>query len=136
MNGSMIPYPDKSITVTKSGDDYLLHSKTNEIILDEKYDHNLLLTEAQVLSKDMDATAYPTYMDTPQGRIVSAIRTVFRQPPTAPPAEVLISVSYAKVGSFQLPESLHYEIKNIGSFEFTLDNCSVTTDTSDKAEKP
>ena len=77
----------------------------------------------------MTSYAYPTYADTPDGRVVSAIRTVFRQPPTAPPAELNIRVSYTPVQGFRIPDTLDYELKNVGSFEFKFSACSVRDST-------
>ena len=59
--------------------------------------------------------------------VISAIRTIFRQPPTAPPAELNIHVSYTPVQSFRIPDTLSYELKNVGSFEFKFSACSVET---------
>ncbi|HEV2577725.1 MAG TPA: hypothetical protein VGU25_11000 [Acidobacteriaceae bacterium] len=127
MNGNMVPIPDATTTITETPDGFRLHATSTGTEVTELYDKNLLLTEAHVVQPSNDVYAYPTYADTPDGRLVSAIRTVFRQPPTAPPAELNITVSYAPVQGFRLPASLAYDLKNVGSFEFRFSACSTET---------
>jgi hypothetical protein len=127
MNGNMVPLPDSTTTITESADGFNLHASSAGTEVTEIFDKNLLLTEAHVVQASSDVHAYPTYDDTPDGRVVSLIRTVYRQPPTAPPAELSIRVSYAPVQSFRLPAQLNYELKNVGAFEFKFSACSVQT---------
>lgn len=127
MNGNMVPLPDSTTTVTENGDGFRLHATGEGTEVTELFDKNLLLTEAHVVQPTSDVFAYPTYDDTPDGRVVSAIRTVYRQPPTAPPAELNIRVSYTPVQNFRIPEKLNYELKNVGSFDFKFSACSVET---------
>lgn len=127
MNGNMVPLPDSTTTVTDNADGFRLHATAEGTEVTELFDKNLLLTEAHVVQPSSDVYAYPTYADTPDGRVISAIRTVFRQPPTAPPAELNISVAYVPVQNFRIPETLNYELKNVGAFEFKFSACSVET---------
>ena len=125
MNGNMVPVPDSTTTVTDNADGFRLHAASEGADVTELFDKNLLLTEAHVVQPASDVHAYPTYADTTDGRVISAIRTVFRQPPTAPPAELNIRVSYTPVQGFRIPDTLSYELKNVGSFEFKFSACSV-----------
>jgi hypothetical protein len=127
MNGNMVPAPDSTTTVTETTDGLRMHASAPEADVTELFDKNMLLTEAHVVQPGSDVFAYPTYTNTPDGRVVSAIRTVYRQPPTAPPAELTLNISYAPVQSFRLPETLSYELKNIGAFAFKFSACSVQT---------
>lgn len=127
MNGNMVPAPDATTTVTETPDGLRLHATAPDADVTELFDKNMLLTEAHVVQPASDVFAYPTYIDSPDGRIVSAIRTVYRQPPTAPPAELTLNISYAPVQNFRLPETLKYELKNIGAFAFKFSACSVQT---------
>ncbi len=127
MNGNMVPVPDSTTTVTDNADGVRLHAASGGTEVTELFDKNLLLTEAHVVQPTSDVLAYPTYTDTPDGRVISAIHTVFRQPPTAPPAELNIRVSYTPVQSFRIPDTLSYELKNVGSFEFKFSACTVET---------
>ncbi|HEV2577726.1 MAG TPA: hypothetical protein VGU25_11005 [Acidobacteriaceae bacterium] len=127
MSGKMVPAPDDSTTVTEVNGTIQLHAKAANMDVTESFDKNMLLTEAHVVTPSIDATAYPTYVDTSDGRVVSIIRTVYRQPPTAPPAEGTFTVSYAMVSNFRLPETLSVNAKNIGAFVFKFSGCSVET---------
>jgi hypothetical protein len=127
MNGNMVPAPDATTTITETPDGMRMHATAADTDVTELFDKNMLLTQAHVVQPTSDVYAYPTYIDTTDGRIVSAIRTVFRQPPTAPSAELTLNISYAPVQSFRLPESLNYELKNIGAFAFRFSACSVQT---------
>lgn len=137
MNGNMVPLPDSTTTITEDTDGFKLHAAAaGGTEVTELFDKNLLLTEAHVVQPTSDVFAYPTYDDTPDGRLVSSIRTVYRQPPTAPPAELNIRVSYAPVQNFRLPETLSYELKNVGAFTFKFSACSAQTTSKapDKAD--
>jgi hypothetical protein len=129
MNGNMVPIPDATTTITETPNGFRMHAAAQGTEVTEQFDKNLLLTEAHVVQPTNDVFAYPTYTDTPDGRIVSAVRTVFRQPPTAPPAELNINITYTPVQGFRLPSDLSYELKNVGSFEFKFSDCSVQTTT-------
>lgn len=131
MNGSMVPIPDATTTISAVDDGLHLHATATAMDVNESFDKNLLLTEAHVVTPEMDATAYPTFADTPDGRVVSSIRSSIRQPPTAPGMEVSFAVTYANVSNFRLPETLTLEVKNVGAFKFKLSGCSVNT--SEKA---
>lgn len=127
MNGTMVPAPDRATTVTEVDGGLHLHSSAAQTDLNESFDKNLLLTEVHVLMPNLDARAYPTYTDTPDGRVVSVIRTIYRQPPTAPPAELTFAIDYATVSGYRLPETLRLNMKNVGAFVFKFTGCSVET---------
>jgi hypothetical protein len=127
MNGSMVPVPDVTTTVTAMADGLRLHATTPSNDVTEFFDKNLLLSEAHIVQPERDVRAYPTFIDTPDGRLLSAIRTVYQQPPTAPPAELTMSVTYAPVQTFRLPASLEINMQNVGIFVFKFSGCSVQT---------
>jgi hypothetical protein len=127
MNGTMVPAPDSTTTLSETAAGLHLHAETPGTDLNEQFDKDMLLTEAHVVQPVMDATAYPIYIDTPDGRVISVIRTVFRQPPTAPPAELSLQIAYTKVSSFRLPETLQYDLKNVAAFVFKFSGCTVQT---------
>jgi hypothetical protein len=135
MNGTMVPAPDATTIVTQVGDEIKLHAESNTFALDELLDKNLLLTQVHVVTPGTDVFAYPTYADTPDGRLVSSVRSTVRQPPSAPPLEVTMSATYAKVQSFRLPATVSFEVKNVGTFVLNLSACTVQT-SSKSAIKP
>lgn len=134
MNGNMVPIPDSTTTIVETPDGFRLHAASPGTEVTELFDKNLLLTEAHVVQPANDVYAYPTYTDTPDGRVVSAVRTVFRQPPTAPPAELNIRITYTPVQGFRVPATLGYELKNVGSFDFKFSDCSVQSTKKAAAE--
>lgn len=131
MNGGMVPAPDKTTIVSPAGDGIKLHASSPEYVVDEVFDKNLLLTDVHVVSKEMEVTMSPTYSDSPDGRIVSTLQASSHQPPTAPPTNVTMSITYAPVSSFQLPSSVKVDVKNVGGFLFNFSACKV--ETSDNA---
>ncbi len=135
MNGSMVAAPDSTTTVTDTDDGLRVHSTAEGTEVTQLFDKNLLLTETHVVQPSSDVDAYPTYDNTPDGRVITAIRTVYRQPPTAPPAELDIRVMYAPVQNFRLPQTLNYDLKNVSSFTFKFSACSVET-TKKAADQP
>lgn len=134
MNGSMVPAPDSKMIVAPDGPGVQLHSKADGYDVTEKFDKNMLLTVAHVITSDADIEAYPTYIDTPDGRIISIIHSLYHQPATAPAMEINVATLYTKVDGFQLPSDLKYEVKNVAAFHFTLTGCEVNKASSSTAK--
>jgi len=127
MNGDMVPIPDDSTKVTALGDNINLHATSGSTNVDEVFDKNLLLTSVHVVNPDMDSTIHPTYTDSPDGRIVSSLASTTSQPPTAPPLDVTMSAAYTKISSFQIPATVHVDVKNVAAFVFRFTACTVKT---------
>jgi hypothetical protein len=134
MNGSMVPLPDSTLTVTTVADGIHMSGTSNNMTIDEDFDKNMLLTQVLVVGSDSKVRAVPTYEDTPDGRRVSAIRSQINQPPSAPQTEVNITMEYAKVGAFQIPSPVVFDIKNTGTIEVGFRACQVSV--ADWAKKP
>ncbi|MGB8848757.1 MAG: hypothetical protein WCC76_03505 [Candidatus Acidiferrales bacterium] len=134
MNGNMVPYPDKSVEVTTTGDGIHLHGTPNNAAFDEDFDKNMLLTRAVVVTPEMKVVALPTYVRTDDGLVVSIVVSQVNQPPSAPPAEVTFRVEYAAVGSFRVPSHVVYDVKNIGVIEVGFNACQVSV--ADSPQKP
>jgi hypothetical protein len=130
LNGSMVPVPDKTVTITRNGDGIHLHAAYAPMIIDEDFDKNMLLTQAHVVDPDMDVIASPIFTDTPDGRLVAEIHSEVRQPASAPPTFLDISVVYQQVGAYRLPSTIHYDIKNVGQMDFKLSDCTVNSETA------
>ena len=126
MNGAMVPVPDDSLTVTKSGDGVHLSGTSKGTTLDEDYDANMLLTRTLVTSPSLTVVAIPTYTRTDDGLLLAALTSLVHQPPTAPEIDATFRVEYAKVDSYQIPSHVVFDIKNIGIIEFGLSACKVT----------
>jgi len=134
MNGGMVPFPDKSVEATTTGDGIHLHGTSNNATFDEDFDKNMLLTHVTVDTPEMKVVAVPTYVRTDDGLVVSAVASQVNQPPSAPPTEITIRVEYAKVDSFQIPSHVVYDIKNVGVIEVGFSACQVSV--ADSAQKP
>ena len=135
MNGTMVPSPDASTTITPVGDGMKLHQQSGPMAIDESIDKNLLLTQIHVSGSAMDVVAFPTYIDTPDGRVIASVRSTIRQPPTAPPVVITMAATYTKVQAFRLPSKVTFEVQNAGTFVLNLSACTVKT-SSKSAIKP
>ena len=126
MNGAMVPPFDDTVTVTKAGSGFRIHEVNSTGTLDEKYDSNLLLTEAHVVSKYTDAMAYPKFANTASGRVVSVIRTTY-QTPAAPMTDITMTIAYVPVDSFQIPSTLKANYQKAGDIRLNFSSCTVKT---------
>jgi hypothetical protein len=125
MNGSMVPLPDNTVTVTKSGEGVHLSGASKEMKFDEDYDKNMLLTQVSVDRPDLKVLAIPTYASSPDGLLVTSVRSLVNQPPSAPQVEATFRTEYAKVDSFQIPSRIVLDVKNTGVIDFALSSCRV-----------
>ena len=126
MNGSMVPFPDNSVTVTNSGDGVHLNGKTGAAAIDEDYDKNMLLTKVVVTSPANTVLMTPTYISSENGLLISSVESQIHQPPTAPATDVSFRVEYAKVDSYQIPSRVVVVVKNAGLFDFAFNACKVS----------
>jgi hypothetical protein len=126
MNGSMVPLPDNSVVVTKSGDGVHLSGKAKDMSFDEDFDKNMLLTQALVVGPTLKVLAVPTFAKTSDGLLISSVASEVHQPPTAPETNATFRIEYAKVDSYQIPSRVVFDIKNTGVIEIGLSACKVT----------
>jgi hypothetical protein len=139
VNGSMVPFPDKSFEVTTMGDGIHLHGTSNNAPFDEDFDKNMLLTHVVVDTPEIRVVAVPTYVRTEDGLVVSSVASQVNQPASAPPTDVVFRVEYAAVDSFQIPSHIVYDIKNVGVIEVGFNTCQLSVGDSPQkpaAEKP
>jgi hypothetical protein len=134
MNGSMVPLPDSSVTLTAQGDGVHLSGASSGSSFDEDYDKNMLLTQVKVVNPNMTVLATPTYTSTPDGLVVSTVTSLVNQPSTAPPAQAIFRIDYAKVDAFQIPSHVVFDIKNTGAIEIGFSACQVSL--ADWVKKP
>jgi hypothetical protein len=134
MNGSMVPSPDSTVTVSTAGDGVHLSATSGDTKVDEEFDKNMLLTQVLVLSPEVRVLATPSYVKTADGLVVSAVASQINQPPTAPQTEVIFRIEYAKVDSFQIPSNIVVDTKNVGVIEVGLNACHASV--ADVTQKP
>lgn len=125
VNGSMVPLPDQTVSVTPSGQGVHISGTSKEMKIDADFDKNMLLTQTLVESSEIRVLLMPTYVSTGDGLVVSSIKSQIHQPPTAPEQDANFEVEYAKVDSFQIPSRVALDIKNTGVLEFRMNNCQV-----------
>jgi hypothetical protein len=125
MNGSMVPVPDDSLAVTADGEGVQVRGLLPNQTLTEKFDKNMVLTETHVVDASTDEYDYPVFTNTPDGRMLTSIHTISKEPPTAPASVLDIVTTYAKVGAFQLPATVKFSVKDVGDFLFTFNTCEV-----------
>lgn len=126
MNGSMVPLPDNSITITKSGQGIHLSGTSKDMTFDEDFDNNMLLTQALVVGPNLKVLAVPTFVPTSDGLVLSSVTSQVHQPPTAPETDATFRIEYVKVESYQLPSRVVFDIKNTGVIEIGFSACKVT----------
>jgi hypothetical protein len=126
MNGSMVPLPDSTVTVTSTGDGIHLSGTAKDAEIDEDFDKNMLLTKALVVSPNMTVLATPTFARTPEGLVVSSVLSQLHQPPDAPETAVTFRIEYTKVESYQIPSHVVFDIRNTGVIEMDFGACKVT----------
>jgi hypothetical protein len=134
MNGTMIPVPDSTVTITNAGEGVHLSGTSEGSSFDEDFDKNMLLTQVLVVNPNMKVLATPTYASTPDGLLLSAVASAINQPSTAPPTQAIFRIDYAKVETFQIPSRVVFDIKNTGVIEIAFNSCRVSL--ADWANKP
>lgn len=125
-NGSVIPIPDNSVTVTKSGDGVHMSGRTNGGTIDEDYDKNMLLTNVLITTPTLKVLSKPIYVNSHDGRLLSSLNSLVHMPPTAPEVEMTYHFEYSKVDSYEIPSHIALDIKNVGIANFGFSNCKVT----------
>jgi len=134
LNGTMVPAPDRTTTLTPQNAGIHLHAEQGQTVLDEDYDENMLLTNIHVVSGTIDAKVAPVFSDTPDGRIISSIQGEYRQPATAPPVYLTMGIEYGQVSGYRLPTKIRYQVKNVLQMDINLSDCTVKP--IEKAAKP
>jgi len=115
MNGSMVPLPDSTLTITPAGTGFHLSGSSQGMKIDEDFDQNMVLSQVLVMSPNIKVLARPTYTSTANGLIVSAVTSKMNQPPSAPEVEATFRIDYAKVDAFQIPSRVVFDVKTPAS---------------------
>jgi hypothetical protein len=117
---------DLKANIEHNGSGYHVAVRDGANLAEEQFDSNLLLQTVHVVTPSIESTITPTFTPGPQKLLVSSIHSVYRQPPTAEPTEVVMGVTYAPVNGFQLPSEVRVAV-GPASFDFHLVNCTVQT---------
>ncbi len=130
LSGDMVSLDAKS-TVERTAAGYHVAARNGPGLAEEQYDNNLLLQSIHVSTPTLDSRLTPSFTPTAHGLLVSAIRSVYKQPPNAEPTEVVMKVNYAPVSTFQLPSEVVISV-GPANFDFHLVNCTVKTKLTQK----
>jgi len=122
----MVPIPDKTLTVTPSGEGIHLSASSQAAKIDEDFDKSLLLTQVLVVSPSIKVLATPTYVEMPGGLTVTSVDSKINQPPSAPQTEAIFRIEYANVDTFEIPSRIVLDIKNTGLIDLSLNACQVS----------
>lgn len=122
---------DNKASVEKTPAGYRVATRDGESLAEEFYNDKLVLQSVHVATPRLESTMAPTFSPSSQGLLVTAIRSIYRQPPTAEPTEVTMGLTYAPVNTFQLPSELTVSV-GPANFDFHLGNCTVKTQLTPK----
>ena len=125
--GEIVSVSDNKTAVERTGDGYHLSSHDASGLAEEQYDSRFVLQSLHVATPQVDSTTTPVFTDTPNGRIVTQLNSMYKTPATAPGAEVKMAVQYAPVNGFQIPSEVTVEVVGTASFDFHLSGCTVRT---------
>lgn len=123
LTGNMVTL-DTTSAVTRANGGYHVTAHTKAGLAEEQYDDKLVLQTVHVATPVLDSTVSPGFTPSPQGLLVTTIRSAYKQPPSLDVTEVLMKVTYAPVDKFQLPSELAVSV-GPANFDFHLANCTV-----------
>ena len=129
-NGELVSLDAKAI-VEHSADGYHVAVRNGAQLAEEQYDDKLLLQTVHVSTPTQETTMSPIFLPSAQRLLVTSMRSVVRQPLSAQPIEVLMTLQYAPVATFQIPSELNVSV-GTANFDFHLLNCTVQTQLTSK----
>lgn len=102
-----------------------IHQADTDLI--ETFSNNLLIEEYDVITGGTSVKFEPSYQATPQGLLVEHFLAHIQQPsnPDGPVQEMHVAIDYQTVEGFFISARLSMEVVGTGSFNITLDNCTV-----------
>ncbi len=128
--GDLVSLNDRQTTVERTGSGYHVFTAQSGKIAEETYNKQFVLLSLHVSTPTLDSNLTPIFLDTAQGRIVTNLNSVVKQPPSAPGSTIDTTVHYAPVNGFQLPLEVAIDVAGAANFDFTLTNCTVRTQLS------
>ena len=123
--GDLVSVADNNTTVERTPTGYHVFTKAQGKVAEETYTGDFTLQTLHVSTPDMDSTLTPTFEKTPQGRLVTSMDSLVKQPPATPGTSVDMTVHYAPVNGFQLPSELVIDVAKTATFDFHLSGCTV-----------
>ena len=136
MTGDLLSLADKQTAVERTAGGYRVFANQSGKVAEETYDKDFTLLSLHVSTPQLDSNLTPIFQRSPQGRLVTNLNSVVKQPPTAPGTNVDMTVHYAPVNNFQLPSELLIDVAGTAKFDFTMTNCTVRTQLSSAPATP
>ena len=134
MNGSMVPLPDSTLTVTTVADGIHMSGTSNNMTIDEDFDKNMLLTQVLVVGSDSKVRAVPTYETPPMGGACLRFDPRSISLPQPPKQKSTSQWNTRKSALFKFPSHVVFDIKNTGTIEVGFSAGQVSV--ADWAKKP
>ncbi len=128
--GDLVSLGDSKTTVERTANGYHVFTSQGGKLAEESYNGSLVLLSLHVATPTLDSNLTPIFVDTAQGRLVTNLNSIVKQPPSAPGVTVDMTLHYAPVNGFQLPSALSINVGGTTNFDFTLSNCTVRTQLS------
>lgn len=125
--GEILSVADSRTSVERTARGFHVITRDGHGVAEEQFNDRLVMQSLHVATPTLDSVMTPTFADAPQGRLVTVLRSVDRQPPSAPASEVVMRLRYATVNGFQLPSELAIEVAGTATFDYHLNSCTVKT---------
>ena len=127
VDGSAVPASSEGLEVTQTEKGYKLHATQEGTEVTEQLDNSLVLRQFNVVMSSMTVDFAPAYQSTDKGLLVNSFLAHIL-PAGAPPEQVQelhVTIEYQTIDGFPIPGKLFMEVVNTGTFNFTLDGCTV-----------
>ena len=132
LTGDLVSLGDNQTVVERtSNGGFRVSTTQNGKVAEEFFDRNLVLLSLHVSTPSLDSNLTPIFLDSAQGRLVTNLNSIVKQPPSAAGTSVDMKVQYAAVNGFQLPSALQINVGGTTAFAYTLSNCTVNTKLSE-----
>jgi hypothetical protein len=118
--------PDKPTTFTLTSAGYAVTNKEDDSLSEYDFDKDMHLTHVATRSSALVVEMDTAFKTLPQGKALTQLDSVYRQPATAPPTHLLMTSAYGPVNGLQIPIDLKVEIPNVAIYQMKFTGCTVT----------
>ncbi len=128
VDGTVIPDGSNGMELTPTADGGMrIHAVDKDTQVSELFDKDRVLKEYDVVLTDAEVDFAPEFASTDLGLLVSHFHAIIRPKASgAPTQEMNVRVTYSTIDSFPIPSRLDMTVIGTGTFNFTLDGCTVT----------
>jgi hypothetical protein len=128
VDGSAVPVSSEGMTITRTADNWTLHSEQNGTEVTEIFSNENVLQHFNVLTGGMSIKFEPVYQSTEKGLLVNRFGAhIESAAPSSTPAQVMrVDVIYVTIDGVAIPSKLNLEVVGMGTFIMALDGCRTT----------